>query len=150
MRPLQSGLLGLAVIAATALLAGVAPAAPLPPDLVRAAHDYDQAQVKSDKAELERLLADDYRLQNSSGQAQDKASFIADQIAPGYRLEPFTVEDPVEKVMGDVALLGGVATAKGTSDGQPFNLRLRFVDVWEKRGGAWKVVFSQATRVPAR
>jgi len=129
-----------------ALLAAVSVA--LPADLAKAAHDYDQAQVTSNKAELERLLADDYVLHNSGGQVQDKASFIADQVAPGYRLEPFTVEEKVEKVMGNAAILGGVARAKGTSGGEPYDVRLRFIDVWEKRGGAWKVVFSQATRVP--
>jgi len=129
-----------------ALLAAVSVA--LPADLAKAAHDYDQAQVKSDKAELERLLAPDYRLQNSSGAVQDKASFIADQVAPGYRLDPFRIEEPFEKVMGDTALLGGVATVSGTSEGQPYRVRLRFVDVWQKRGGRWVVVFSQATRAP--
>ena len=135
-----------AILMAAALLAGGGAA--LPADLAKAAHDYDQAQVKSDKAELQRLLADDYRLQNSSGAVQDKASFIADQVAPGYRLDPFNIEEPVEKVMGDVALLGGVATVSGTSEGQPYKVRLRFVDVWQKRAGRWVVVFSQATRAP--
>ena len=130
-----------------AILMAAAMAA-LPADLAKAAHDYDQAQVKSDKAALERLLADDYRLQNSAGAVQDKASFIADQVAPGYRLDPFNIEEPVEKVMGDVALLGGVATVSGTSEGQPYKVRLRFVDVWQKRAGRWVVVFSQATRAP--
>jgi hypothetical protein len=132
------------MIAAILAAASVA----LPADLAKAAHDYDQAQVTSNKAELQRLLADDYVLHNSGGQAQDKASFIADQVAPGYRLEPFVVEEKVEKVMGDAAILGGVARAKGTSGGEPFDVKLRFIDVWQKRNGAWKVVFSQATRVP--
>ena len=137
------------LIAAALLAAGSASAAALPPDLAAAAHAYDQAQVKSDKAELESLLADDYVLQNSSGQVQDKKSFIADSVAPGFRIEPFTVEEPVEKVLGDVALLGGVATLKGTDGGKPFTARLRFMDVWAKRGGQWRVVFTQATRAPA-
>jgi hypothetical protein len=132
----------LAVIMAAAAVA-------LPADLAKAAHDYDQAQVKSDRAELERLLADDYVLQNSAGAVQDKKSFIADQVAPGYRLDPFRIEEPVEKVMGDVALLGGVATVTGASEGQPYKVRLRFMDVWQKRNGRWQVVFSQATRAPA-
>jgi ketosteroid isomerase-like protein len=120
----------------------------LPADLAKAAHEYDEAQVKSDKAALTRLIADDYRLQNSSGVVQNKASFIADQVAPGYRLDPFKIEEPVERVMGDTALLGGVATISGLSEGQPYKVRLRFVDVWQKRGGRWQVVFSQATRAP--
>ena len=129
-----------------ALMAAAAVA--LPADLAQAAHDYDRAQVTSNRAELERLIADDYVLHNSAGQRQDKASFIADQTAPGYRLEPFTVEQRVEKVMGDAAILGGVARARGASEGQPYDVVLRFVDVWEKRGGRWVVVLSQATRVP--
>jgi len=137
-----------AILMAAALLAGGGAA--LPADLAKAAHDYDQAQVKSDKAALERLLAPDYVLHNSGGQVQDKASFIADQVAPGYKLEPFTVEEKVEKVMGNAAILGGVARARGTSGGEPYDVRLRFIDVWEKRKGAWTVVFSQATRVPAK
>ena len=129
-----------------ALLAAASVA--LPADLAKAAHDYDQAQVTSNRAELERLLADDYVLHNSGGQVQDKASFIADQIAPGYKLEPFVIEEKVEKVMGDAAILGGVARAKGTSGGEPYDVRLRFIDVGAKRGGRWVVVFSQATRAP--
>ncbi|WP_068877178.1 MULTISPECIES: nuclear transport factor 2 family protein [unclassified Phenylobacterium] len=129
-----------------AILAAVSVA--LPADLAKAAHDYDQAQVTSNRAELERLIADDYRLHNSAGQVQDKASFIADQVAPGYRLEPFTVEEKVEKLMGDAAILGGVARARGTSGGQPYDVTLRFIDVWQKRNGRWVVVMSQATRVP--
>ena len=129
-----------------ALLAAVSVA--LPADLAKAAHDYDQAQVSSNRAELERLIADDYVLHNSGGQRQDKTSFIADQIAPGYKLEPFEVTEKVEKVMGDAAILGGVARAKETSGGEPYDVKLRFIDVWAKRGGKWVVVMSQATRVP--
>jgi hypothetical protein len=137
------------LLLAAAMTLFAAPALALPADLAKAAHDYDQAQIRSDKAELTRLLADDYLLQNSSGQVQDKASFIADSTAPGFRIEPFTVEEPVEKLLGDTALLGGVATLKGTDGGKPFTARLRFVDVWARRDGQWRVVFTQATRAPA-
>jgi Domain of unknown function (DUF4440) len=131
-----------------AAILAAAVAASLPADLAKAAHDYDVAQTTSNRAELERLIADDYVLHNSGGQVQDKTSFIGDQIAPGYKLEPFVVEEKVEKVMGEAALLGGVARAKGTAGGEAFDLRLRFVDVWQKRNGRWVVVMSQATRVP--
>jgi ketosteroid isomerase-like protein len=131
------------------LLAAAVAAAPLPSDLAQAAHEYDLAQVHGDKAALERLLAEDYRLANSSGQVETKAQFIADQTAPGYKLEPFTVEEPIERVMGEVALLGGVARLKGIDGGKPYDVRLRFLDVWQKRGGRWQVVFTQATRAPA-
>lgn len=136
-----------AVLAMTAVSATWA--ATLPPDLAAAAKAYDQAQMKSDKAELERLLADDYRLFNSGGQVQDKQAFIANSTAPDFHMAPFHVEEPLEKVQGDTALLGGVATLSGTDGGKPFTARLRFMDVWARRGGHWVVIFTQATRVPA-
>jgi ketosteroid isomerase-like protein len=136
--------MGLAAVALASALAY----ADLPADLAAAAQAYDAAQVKSDKAALERLLADDYRLANSSGRIQDKQAFIADQTAPGYRLDPFTVEEPYERVMGEVALLGGAATLTGADGGKPYSVRLRFLDVWQRRDGRWQVIFTQATRAP--
>ena len=125
----------------------VALAAPLPADLAAAAHAYDAAQVNGDRAALERLVADDYVLVNGAGQVQDKARLIADYVAPGFKLDPFTIEEPVEKVFGDTALLGGRVDMTGTDGGQRFALVVRFVDTWAKRDGQWRVVYSQVTRV---
>jgi len=125
----------------------VALAAPLPADLAAAAHAYDAAQVNGDRAALERLVADDYVLVNGAGQVQDKAKLIADYVAPGFKLDPFTIEAPVEKVFGDTALLGGRVNMTGVDGGQRFALVVRFVDTWAKRDGQWRVVYSQVTRV---
>jgi len=130
------------------LLAG--PAAALPPDLAKAAHDYDQAQVKGDKAELERLLADDYLLANSRGAVETKAQFIAESVGPQNRLDPFVVEQPIEKVWADGAVLGGIARLSGLSDGQPFKVTLRFSDIWQKRDGRWVVIYTHASRVAVK
>jgi len=135
--------LGLAVLATPA----AALAAPLPADLAAAAHAYDAAQVNGDRAALERLVADDYVLVNGAGAVQSKAQLIADYVAPGFKLDPFTIEAPVEKVLGDTALLGGRVNLTGTDSGQRFALAVRFIDTWAKRDGQWRVVYSQVTRV---
>jgi ketosteroid isomerase-like protein len=119
----------------------------LPPDLAAAAHAYDEAQVHSDRAALERLVADDYVLVNGAGAVQSKADLIRDYVTPGFKLDPFTIEEPVEKVHGDVALLGGRVNMTGTDGGQRFALMVRFVDTWAKRDGQWRVIYSQVTRV---
>lgn len=116
----------------------------LPPDLAAAARAFDQAQVHSDRAALERLLADDYLLSNSADEHETKAEFIRDYTAKGFTFEPFTIEQPVQRVWHDGAVLGGIVEAKGMSDGKRYDVRLRFVDVWAKRGGKWQVVFTQA------
>jgi ketosteroid isomerase-like protein len=138
----RTTLIALALALPTAALA-----APLPADLAAAVHAYDAAQVHGDRAALERLVADDYVLINGAGQVQDKARLIADYVAPGFKLDPFTIEAPVEKVLGDTALLGGRVNMTGTDGGQRFALVVRFVDTWAKRDGQWRVVYSQVTRV---
>ena len=120
------------------------PHAQLPPDLQKAVADFDRAQLHSDAAELQRLLADDYVLFNSQGKVENKADFLRDYAQ--MQLEPFTVEDETVRYWGDGAVLAGVATLKGVSEGQPFSARLRFSDIWRKRDGRWQVVFTQATR----
>jgi hypothetical protein len=42
------------------------------------------------------------------------------------------------------AVLGGVVDAHGTSEGKPYAVRLRFVDIWAKRDGKWQVIYTQA------
>ena len=122
--------------------------ADLPADLKKAVHDYDEAQIKGNRAELQRLLADDYTLLNSGGKIQSKAELIADYTAPGFKLEPFVVEQPIEKVWSDGAVMGGIATLKGVDGGKPFSVTLRFSDIWAKRKGAWQVIYTHVSRPP--
>jgi hypothetical protein len=132
------------------LAAGLANAsnAKLPPDLAKAAADYDQAQVHSDRAGLEKALADDWVLANSAGKTQTKQDFVAESVAPGSSVEPYTVQDETIRVWGDGATLAGLVDYKGKSEGKPFQVRIRFVDVWRKKDGRWQVVYTQAARVP--
>lgn len=132
------------------LLSGAASAAPaamsIPKDLAARVHAYDEAQVKGDKAALEDLLADDYVLISSSGARQAKTDLIHDYTKPGFKLEPFVVEDPVELVWSDGAVMGGVAQIRGVDDGKAYDVRLRFSDIWAKRDGKWRVIYTHASR----
>ena len=135
---------------AVLLLCSVANAAEAPPDLAKAVKDYDEAQVHGDRAELQRLVADDYTLVNSSGHIQTKAELIADYTTPGYKIEPFEILEPVEKVWSNGAVMGGVVNLRGTDGGKPFAVTLRFADIWAKRNGKWQVVYTHVSRPPAK
>ena len=121
----------------------------LPADLAKAVKDYDQAQTEGNRAELVRLLADDYTLVNSAGKTETKAQFVAESTAPDFKLEPFVVKEAVEKVWSDGAVMGGVAHLKGVDGGKPFEVNLRFSDIWAKRNGKWQVIYTHASRAPA-
>ena len=136
---------GVLLIAAV-LLGSLANAADLPADLAKAVKDYDEAQIHGDKAALQRLVADDYTLVNSSGRVQTKAELIADYTTPGYKIEPFQIMEPVEKVWSDGAVMGGVVDLRGVDGGKPFAVKLRFADIWAKRNGKWQVIYTHVSR----
>lgn len=124
------------------------PHASLPPALAKAVGEFDRAQMTGDGGLLKRLLADDYVLVNSRALIENKADFIHDYTTPGFKLEPYTVEDEVVRSWPGGAVLGGLVTLQGTSEGKPFKARLRFADIWREKDGTWQVIFTQATRVP--
>jgi len=119
----------------------------IPADLAKAAAEFDLAQVKGDGEALKRLLADDYLLVNSQDKREDKAQFIADYTTKGFTMEPFAIDDQVILVWSDGAVLGGAVTVKGLSEGKPYSVRIRFSDIWAKRGGKWQVIYAHANRV---
>lgn len=115
----------------------------LPQDLAAAATGYDLAQFKSDRAELERYLADDYTLANSNGKNQTKVEYIADAMSPDNKTTYVAISQQVRKVWPNGAVLGGIVDAHGFNHGKAFTMRARFVDVWAKRNGQWQVIFTQ-------
>lgn len=120
----------------------------LPADLADAATAYDLAQFKSDRSELERLLADDYTLVGSNGEIQTKAADIAGAVSPDRKATYVAISKQVRKVWPSGAVLGGVVDAKGLDHGKAFVMRARFVDIWAKRNGRWQVIFTQIDDIP--
>jgi hypothetical protein len=122
----------------------------IPADLAKAVKDYDHAQIHGNAAELKRLVADDYTLVNSTGRVQTKAELIADYTAPGYKIEPFEILEPVEKVWRDGAVMGGLVHLRGVEGGKPFAVTLRFADIWAKRNDKWQVIYTHVSRPPTK
>jgi len=130
------------------LSAAPAPAVELPPDLVKAVQDYDRAQIHNDIPTLERLVADDYVLVNSNATGENKQQFLADFGLPGFKIDPYVMEQPVEKMWGNAAVIGGLVHLSWTQDGKHQTRLLRVAYVWAKRNGHWQATYTQVTRVP--
>ena len=117
-------------------------------ELARAWEDYNQATMRMDVARLATLVTDDYMLVNSDASVQDKKSYLADFTAPGFKLDTYTVEQPVQKAWGNTALTGGVFNLSWTQGGRQHRRRLRIAHVWSKKDGRWRIAYTQLTRVP--
>ena len=96
----------------------VAAADSWPTDLAKAIENYDRATVSNDVAALANLVADDYVLVNSDSTLQDKQSYLEDFKVPGFKLDPYELQQPVHKVWGDAALLAGVVRLSWTLKGE--------------------------------
>lgn len=152
--PVRRALVGLSVLAPALLALRAAPASaagddPAPPDLEQAIDAYNRATIAGDVEALSDLVTDDYRLVNSDSSVQDKPSYLADFRVPGFRLDPYAVEQPFRRVWGDVALAGGSMRLSWTLGGRREQRHLRFVHAWRRQDGRWRLAYSQLTRIPA-
>jgi len=115
----------------------------LPADLAAAATAFDIAQSSSDRAGLDRWLADDYALADANGHTQSKADLVRDMTAPGHKTFSVSLRMTVRKYWADGAVLGGIVDARGLDHGKPTTTHARFLDIWAKRGNRWQVIYTQ-------
>lgn len=126
----------------------VAAADPWPSGLAKAIEAYDRATVSNDIAALASLVADDYVLVNSDSSLQDKQSYLEDFKVPGFKLDPYELQQPVRRVWGDAALLAGVVRLSWTLQGERHARALRIAHVWSRHAGRWRIAYTQLTRIP--
>lgn len=120
----------------------------LPPDLAKAVRAYDAATVSNDVAALAGLVSDDYLLVNSDSTVQNKQSYLDDFKVPGFKLDPYVLQETLLKVWDDTALIAGVVNLSWTLDGKREQRRLRIAHVWVKHESQWRMAYTQLTRVP--
>ena len=136
-------------LAALALpaLSQAAPPAELVAQLKAQADAWDRAIVAKDRAAIEANMADDFRQIDARGHVETQASFVDGLVSPDLQLDPYTVEDFEVRVYGDTALLSGRTRMTGRYRGEAFSTHYRYIDIYVKRGGSWKIVSVQISPV---
>ena len=115
--------------------------------LTKQADAWDKAIVRKDRAAIDANMADDFRSIDGAGTVAGKAAFVDGLMDEKLVIDPYTVEDFDVRVFGDTALLCGRTRMTGRYDGKPFTSHYRYIDIYVKRGGAWKIVSVQITRM---
>jgi len=119
-------------------------------DLDDAVRAYDRATVHNDVVALAQLVCDDYTLVNSDSTLQDKQSYLEDFKVPGFKLDPYVLEQPVRRLWGNTALVAGQVHLSWTLQGEHQARLLRIAHVWTKLEGRWRLAYTQLTRVPEK
>jgi ketosteroid isomerase-like protein len=106
------------------------------------------ATCQQDVAALNSIIADDLVYTHSNARQDTKASLIGNMQAGSTVYQAIDTSDVVAQDLGDAVVLTGVAQIKVSSNGNPNSFGVRFVEVYAKRDGEWKMVTWQSTRTP--
>ncbi|WP_395689345.1 nuclear transport factor 2 family protein [Caenimonas koreensis] len=134
------------LIAASAVSVAQTPAAVVR-QLTLQADAWDKAIVRKDKAAIANNMAADFRQIDAAGDIETKASFLESVLDEKLRIDPYTVEDFEVRVYGNVALLSGRTRMTGVYDGKPFKTHYRYIDIYVRKAGVWRVASVQITKL---
>jgi len=109
---------------------------------------WDKAIVVKDRAGIEKNMAEDFRQIDGAGNVESKTSFVDGLLSPDLQIDPYVVESFDVRVYGDVALLSGRTRMSGRHQGTLFSSHYRYIDVYVRRQGQWKIVSVQISRIP--
>ena len=115
--------------------------------LTKLSDDWDKAIVRKDRAAIEANMAEDFRQIDGDGDIVNKEAFVEELVSPALTINPYTVEDFDVRLYGDVALLSGRTRMTGSFNGKPFTTDYRYIDVYARRDGKWRIVSVQITRL---
>lgn len=117
-------------------------------ELTRLSDAWDKAIVRRDTTAIANNMSEDFRQIASNGDIADKATFVRNITAADLVIDPYTVEDFDVRVYGDVALLSGRTRMTGREGGAAFTTHYRYIDVYVRTNGTWKVCSVQTTKLP--
>jgi ketosteroid isomerase-like protein len=116
--------------------------------LTRLSVEWDKAIVRKDEKAIADNMAEDFRMIDGRGDVSAKKAFVADLIDPKLTIDPYTVEEFTVRLYGTTALLSGRTHMTGRYDGKPFESNYRYIDIYVRTGGSWKIVSVQITKFP--
>jgi ketosteroid isomerase-like protein len=122
-------------------------------ELLAIQKQWADARVKPDIDYLERLYAEEFRVQDINGDVNSREDDIA--MFRERRIKPQFVrdEDMSMSVYGESAVVTGIENVGGTYEtgprkGQYAEFSIRFTNVFVRRDGRWQLVLHHGTAIP--
>jgi ketosteroid isomerase-like protein len=107
-----------------------------------------EAVMKSNTAEMEKLLADDYMAITASGTLQTKQQALANLRAGRMHFTTLDISDRKVRFYGSTALVTSVADVEGSTGDGELSGSYRYTRVYVRdEQGKWKIVSFEASRI---
>ena len=137
------------VLASAMILASPADQPDKEEKAVRSAMDqFAQAVLKSDKATLDKLMADTVVYSHSSGKAETKQEAITAFMSGNPKYEVFEYKAQKIQFYGKTAVVRGDVAIRNVQNGTPNSLVLNILQIWVHNPQGWQMVARQSTRLP--
>ena len=103
------------------------------------AHDVDA---------LEHLLADDLHYVHASARIDSKSTFLASLRSGRVKYHQGTLSDLAVEIRGEAAVVTGQVKWETTVENGDRIVTARFVNVWLRHGGGWKLSYACMALLP--
>jgi ketosteroid isomerase-like protein len=107
-----------------------------------------EAMRKQDWAALDASLADDLVYVHSTARVESKAEHTGNLRAGRPHDRGIAPRDRQVRVRGDVGIVNGVSEMHVENAGKEQRFTVRYLAVYTRAGGAWRMMAWQSTRVP--
>ena len=110
-----------------------------------------KAWLAGDRAAIERIIAPEWSLTGPDGQMSTRGDVLRDVFETRtHRIIALTVDEVRVKVFGDAAVVTGRTHGRGESAKTPYDVVIRFTDMFVRRDGRWQAVASHASLLTTR
>jgi hypothetical protein len=98
---------------------------------------------------LRKALDPRFTLTSSTGVVTGLQQNLAEVAAREPKYSEFRNHDQRIRLYGDAAIVIGITSIQGVSQGQAFAADFQYTDTWIRRGHAWRLAASHASRLGA-
>lgn len=138
---------GAAVLGVAGLLQNTAAVAADDPGLAAAVEELRKAILAADKAKLAALTASELSYGHSSAVVQDQQTFINGVVNRKATVKSLDFPDLKTFTAGDIGVARHRYVSDSEQDGKANHVDIGVLAVWQKQGGAWKLVARQGYKL---
>jgi hypothetical protein len=109
---------------------------------------WTQAHFSLDLAVIDSILSAGYRHLAADGSIITRDQLLVSYGSGNRSWEIATSTDHDVQVLDEVAIVTGIWRGKGINTGEPFDYRARFLAVYRREGGAWKLFRDVSVPLP--
>lgn len=104
------------------------------------------AMDAKDAAKLKAMYTDTYTHTHGSGKVDGRDARIVSLLTGDPVIEDAPITEMLVRVHGDTAILSGRSPILNKAENKPYDFR--WIQIYVRDNGAWKLAASQATRLP--